>query len=414
MRTKIEQIKNRIPFQINTWYLDFGAKATFFLILIGFGFIALYRGGVDYRGYHAAALLVLRGGNPYDYGQLAPVLEEIAGFQSNNPYFYPPWYVLLFLPLAFLPLQAARVIWLATNLVLFYVSVEWVRDSLNWEISGWRRWITYLGAFLTFGAFCLISEQAGILLLFGVALALRSIKYDQPALAGLGLVIIFTKPQATAIAVIVLGLWMLLHKPKSILWAVAWVIVLTVIASVVMPNWWAFELEGFGQGLIYQMQGPGQIEFRRVYATVYDFLSHSSSISEVNTYLIAGLLGVVGLMLVGLSWIRIKNPVIIAGSAFLLTLLITPYALQYDFVPLIVLVFWLLMRSSKSIRPVQLAVPLLFVLVFSVLMWQEWSYQGYWQIIGILIMTIIVMAFDYRAMKLAKPVLVYRDPPARK
>jgi hypothetical protein len=232
---------------------EFASLAAFVLILIGFGYIAFTRGGVDYRGYHAAAVLILRSGNPYDYAQLAPVLEEIAGFQSNNPYFYPPWFALIFLPLTILPFEAARVVWIIINLVLFVVSVEWTRDLLEWNVEGWRKWVAFLGAFLTFGAFCLISEQAGILLLFGAALALRSLKQGRSALAGLGLVILFTKPQATILAVFLLGLWMLLKKPKSAIWAVAWVIILTIAASIAMPNWWSFESAGFGQGLLYQL-----------------------------------------------------------------------------------------------------------------------------------------------------------------
>ena len=88
-----------------------------------------------------------------------------------------------------------------------------------------------------------------------------------------------------------------------------------------------------------------------------------------------------------------------AGTGILLTLLVTPYALQYDYVPLIVLVFWLLMRSLQSIWQVRLAVILLLLFVFSVLIWQEWSYQGYWQVIGVLTAAIVVMASEYRREK---------------
>ncbi len=180
--------------------------------------------------------------------------------------------------------------------------------------------------------------------------------------------------------------------------------ILTVAASIAMPNWWLFESEGFGQGLLYQLQGPGQIEFRRVFATAYDSLSHSASLSGAIAYLIVGSLGATGLILVCAAWIRYRDPVVITGTGILLTLLITPYALQYDYAPLIVLVFWLLMRSSSAQRPVQLAVLLLLVFVFSVLIWQEWSYQGYWQVIGVLLATIVVVANEFRAKNLSQPV----------
>jgi hypothetical protein len=387
-------MKKRIPVQIPNWYLDFGSKATFFLILAGFGFIAFYRGGIDYRGYHAAAMLVLRGGNPYDYSQLAPILEEIAGFQSNNPYFYPPWYVLPFIPLTFLPFEFARAVWIALNLGMFYISLEWIRDAIDWDLAGWRRWLTYLAAFLLFGAFCLISEQAGILLLFGITLTLRSIKRDQPALAGLGLVITLTKPQATILAVILLGTWMLLRKPLSLIWAIGWTIAFTLMATVAIPDWWNFDTNEFGQGIIYQLEGPGQIEFRRVYSTAYDFINHSVSMPEQYSYLFAGLVGLIGVGLVAVAWLRVKDPVMIAGSAILLTLLITPYSLQYDYVPLIALLFWILMRSAPLGWPVRLLTTLLLAISFSVLIWQEWSYEGYWQVLGILAALVVVVVAE--------------------
>ena len=74
-------------------------QGIFILSLAGFGLYAGFHPGTDFRGYYGAALLVRHGGNPYEYAQLAPVLEEVSGFQGNNPYFYPPWYCLFFVPL---------------------------------------------------------------------------------------------------------------------------------------------------------------------------------------------------------------------------------------------------------------------------------------------------------------------------
>ena len=101
----------------NARMLDFASLSVFVLVLAGFGYIAFSRGGVDYRGYHAAAMLALRGGNPYDYSQLAPVLEEIAGFQSNNPFSlisgrtsfgFPPFFMPLVFPAAVPALPETR------------------------------------------------------------------------------------------------------------------------------------------------------------------------------------------------------------------------------------------------------------------------------------------------------------------
>lgn len=211
-------------------HLNFAAQLTFVFTLIGFGFIAFVGGGVDFRGYYAAGTLVVRGGNPYDYAQLAPVLNELTGSPGNNPYFYPPWYCLFFVPLSIIPYQTARALWLLINLVLFYLSLEYLRVALEWKVDGWRRWGAFLSAVVMFAAHCLHSEQAGILLLFGLALALRAIKQDRPALVGLGLVIAATKPQVTVLTVVFLGLWLLFRKPSALAWASGWLVALIILS----------------------------------------------------------------------------------------------------------------------------------------------------------------------------------------
>ena len=43
--------------------------------------------GQDFRGYYAAARVLLSQGNPYDYSQIAPVLLAVTGRMGNNPYY---------------------------------------------------------------------------------------------------------------------------------------------------------------------------------------------------------------------------------------------------------------------------------------------------------------------------------------
>ncbi len=369
--------------QIRDKYLNFAAQLTFLFTLLGFGLIAFAGGGVDFRGYYAAGALVARGGNPYDYAQLAPVLEEITGFPGNNPYFYPPWYCLFFVPLSLIPYQAARALWLLVNLLLFYLSLEYLQAALEWQVDGWRRWGAFLSAVVMFAAYCLHSEQAGILLLFGLALALRAIKQDRPPLVGLGLVIAVTKPQITALTVVLVGLWLLLHKPSAVLWAGGWLVILIILASIAMPHWWEFDATGFGQGLVYRLDGTAGIVSKRVNSTAFDFFSHVFHIEPPLQYLVIAGIGLSGLVLVGFAWYRYQSPAVLAAASTILALLITPYALQYDYVPLTIPLFWIFMRMPSLRRATRFIVAVLLFQSFSVLMWQQWSYQGYWQLLGI-------------------------------
>jgi hypothetical protein len=375
--------------------LEFATQLAFFFTLLGFGVTAFMGGGVDFRGYYAAGTLVLRGGNPYDYAQLAPVLEELTGFSGNNPYYYPPWYCLFFAPLSFIPYQVARALWLIINLVLFYLSLEYLRVAMEWKADGWRRWGAFFSAVVMFAAYCLYSEQAGILLLFGLALALKAIKRDRPVLIGLGLVIAITKPQVTILAVVFLGLWLLSRKPSAVLWASGWIVVLTILASIAIPRWWEFDRTGFGHGITYRLDGTDRTVSKRVYATAFDFFSYVLHIEPPLEYFVIAGVGLLGLVIVGLVWYRYRyNPVGLVAASIILTLLITPYALQYDYVPLTVTLLWIFMRMSSLQRTTRLIAILLLLASFSVLMWQEWSYQGYWQLLGVFVAFLVVVASD--------------------
>jgi hypothetical protein len=369
--------------QIRTEHLAFAAKSAFFLMLLGFGMVAFLAGGVDFRGYYAAATLVRRGGNPYDYAQLAPVLEDITGFAGNNPYYYPPWFCLLFVPLTFVPFQVARAVWLLVNLILFCLSLEQLREALDWRPHRWQRWGAYSVSMLMFAAYCLRSEQAGMLLLLGLALALNSIRQGHPVVAGLGLAIALTKPQATGLAILFLGLWLLVRRPRFVAWAIGWIAALTAFASLVIPSWWDVSREGLGQGLKYQLEGPGQIDSVRVNSTVYDFLSHVLHVSAPEQYLVVLLVGVVALGVTLFAWRRLGDVAAVTSASTILTLLLTPYALQYDYVPLTVPLFWIFSQMDSLRSVIRLVVIAMLSFSFSVVVWQDWSYQGYWQLLGI-------------------------------
>lgn len=378
--------------RIRSHHLAFAAKSAFFLLLLGFGLVAFLAGGVDFRGYYAAATLVRRGGNPYDYAELAPVLEEITGFVGNNPYYYPPWFCLLFVPLTFLPFQAARAVWLLVNLILFYVSLEQLRQALDWRPGPWHRWAAYSVSTLMFAAYCLRSEQAGILLFLGLSLALNAIRQDRPVVAGLGLTIALTKPQVTGLTVLLLGLWLLVRRPRSVACAIAWIALLTALASLAIPNWWAIPPQSFGQGLWYQLEGPRQIESVRVNSTVYDFATHVLHLHGPAQYLIVFLVGAVALGVTLFSWRRVQDVAVVTSASTFATLLLTPYALQYDYVPLTIPLVWMFSRLG-TLQPVtRLIVAFLLLLSFSVLVWQDWSYQGYWQLLGVFVAFSVVLA----------------------
>ena len=364
-------------------HLDFAAKITFLFLLAGFVLIAYASGGVDFRGYYGAAVVVTRGGNPYDYTQLAPVLEEITGFAGNNPYFYPPWFSLFFIPFTLLPFQIARLIWLVLNGGLFYFGLAFLQAALEWKIDGWKKWTVYLAATLSFAAYCLRSEQVGILLFFALALGLLAIKRRQYAVAGLALVLFVTKPSVTLPAAGIIVLWLVYRQRRSLLWAAGWTAGLILLSSVVISKWWQFDRSGFGRGLAYALDGPDQIAAVRVLSTIYDFLDFVLGVGPPFHYLIATALAISGVALVLVAWRQSRYLPTTLSAALVLTFLVTPYALQYDYVVLVLPFFWIVMHLPALENTLRAMTVGLLLFSFSVLIWQQWSYQGYFQLLAL-------------------------------
>ncbi|MDK1029654.1 MAG: glycosyltransferase family 87 protein [Anaerolineae bacterium] len=350
----------------------------FFLSLILFGLAAFRNPGVDFRGYYGAALLVLRGGNPYDYAQLAPILNEISGFLGNNPYFYPPWYSVAFIPFTFMSFRTAQILWIGVNLSLFYISLEWLWQVLDWKIESWFRWVLFTFANILFGYSSLISENSGFVILFGLALTLRSLKREQHLLAGLGFIIMLTKPQALFMTIIALGLWSFLKRPKVIQWSIAWLGTLLIFSSLIFPRWWQFDKRFFGLGISFYQEGAEGIIGLRVAATLYDWLTYSFGSAVWINAVVIFLIGGFGAFLMIRTWRYLSSPVYIGASATLLTLLITPYTLYYDFVPLI-LVFFLISKQLQNLERIWLILcVVLLVLAAFIQVIADLQYQMYW------------------------------------
>ncbi|WP_420627166.1 glycosyltransferase family 87 protein [Candidatus Leptofilum sp.] len=375
------------PIRQRSHLLDFAGQLIFLFCLVGFAIIAYLAGGVDFRGYYGAATLILQGGNPYDYAQLASVLEEVTGYAGNNPFFYPPWFALPFLPLAYLPFQAARAIWLIINVVLFIAGLELCRKALNWHISGWRRWGLYWLTTVVFVVYCLRSEQVGILLFFGLVLALVNYRQNRPVLVGFGLLLALSKPNITILLVVVLVIVLWRWQRKSLVATVAWGAGALLVATVIMGAWWNFDRTDFGSGLQVELDGTAGVSAVRVNTTLPDFLQFGWGVENgniVTSIIIFAGIGVAAILLWLLKRQEGSLTLPVLSSALLIfSLAFTPYALQYDYVPLILPVFWVIQKMPAMPSRWQWAVGGLLTAGFSVVLWQTDAYEGYWLLLGV-------------------------------
>jgi hypothetical protein len=362
---------------------DLAAWMAFACTLLYVGVEAYLFHGVDFRGYYAAARVVLSGGDPYDYGQVAPVLLEISGEIGNNPYYYAPWFCVLMTPFALLPFELARLAWIALTLGAYWVGAQMALDVHGWEIAGWRRWLVMLSGAYTFVWISARSEQLGTWLFTLTVLSLWGYRRGQPWLAGGALALLLTKPNVTWLTVPVLGLTYLERQRRAAWWALAVLGALLAISTAIVPAWFTHLAEpGFGIGLRFTLDGSSRIDSIRLATVLRDWLGQWTA-SQAVRWTVWGLLAVCSGWALWRAWRAGIGAVYRGALACALGLLLTPYALQYDYPPLTLGLFWI-ERALPRERPFALwASVAVLAFVGSVPLWERPVYDGYWMLLGI-------------------------------
>ena len=183
------------------------AQAICAAILILFGVANILFGpnvlGWDFSGYLTAATIVSNGDGRslYDMNVQKAVQTRLvypvtmrSGFL---PFEYPPWAVLPFVPLAWLPLKVGYFVWFCVNAGLFLVALRIVTSALPAISSSTNRlatmWLAAVSFFPLFTA--LILGQLTIVIFLGYALCFFALKKGNGFRAGLALALTLVKPQ---------------------------------------------------------------------------------------------------------------------------------------------------------------------------------------------------------------------------
>ena len=364
--------------------LDFLALVSWLLISLGLATISYMWGGTDFRGYYAAARVFITGGNPYDYHQVAQVLLSVTGRMGNNPYYYAPWFVWLFIPLTLLPFQIARAVWMLLNLLAWNFSLWKISRIINWPQKGWRQYLFFILSTFTFAWITWIFEQASILVFAILVALLFSIRNQKWGLSGLLLSFLLIKPNITLVVVATICLWLISNEQwKPIKAFGSWLVILLTITTLLTPTWYRpFFEPGFGQGLSIDLDGPNKLGATRFFTTIFDWLA-ILGIKDTLSWFTYGICAILGFIL--LYWIvrHSKSLMEVTSVALLVSYFLTPYALQYDYAPLVIVLLWALSlcTSSKKAR----VVGYLFAgFIFSVTIWKQNIAWGFWIVIGLI------------------------------
>ena len=140
--------------------------------------------------YYPAARLFLAGHDPYSL--------------TTALYMQPPALLLLFAPFTLLPLEAARLLWLAVEALLLLAGIAATLRVLDYRLTELRAGLVllvYLSPNIIWG---LMIGQSVVLIFFLLALGLWLLRTNRPFWAGLALGALVLKPHLLAVALPVL------------------------------------------------------------------------------------------------------------------------------------------------------------------------------------------------------------------
>lgn len=367
--------------------LDFAMLSAWLLLSLLLALIAFVLFGVDFRGYYAAAHVLLAGGNPYDYRVVSQVLLDVTGEMGNNPYYYPPWFAWLFIPLAYLPFQIARAVWMVLNVILWNLGLWQLGRILGWPKISWQRYALFALSTFSFAWITWRYEQAGILVFVLLVLLIMSIQDQNWTWSGIWLALLLIKPNVTFIPVVGISLW-LLHRghQRVVVVALLTLVVLLTASTLITPGWFQpFLEEGFGQGLTVALDGPDQVVALRINTTFLDWLRTFGMAPQIRAVLY-GITICAGIATFFWAVYRSRSFLELISILLLISYAITPYALQYDFPPLVIVLYWSLSRCISSHRIFGIGL-ILTGFVFSVIFWQQNISWAYWMVVGLIALT---------------------------
>jgi hypothetical protein len=201
----------------------------------------------DFICFWSAARLISSGQSPYDIALQVEVQHALGWDKSTDgygmwdclPYYYPPWFGMLLVPLLPLGFTGAKIAWLVINLELLFLASVLLRDtaaSLPRSIP-----IVLVLAF-AFPVLAVMLGQTPPLILCLIAAAWKLLEKRWDASAGIVLAWLSIKPQLTAVLLLAIFLWAVRQRRWRVLLGFATTLGLLAIASTLVLPGWLFEM----------------------------------------------------------------------------------------------------------------------------------------------------------------------------
>lgn len=314
--------------------------STAFGILLG---VALYvpnslPAGSDFSALYNTDLALVNGVPIYDLEAVEAVAVKASGIPPEKFFLarfpYPPWYALSTFYLGLLPAQAAVTLWFELNLVMLFLSVWFLTDG--WE--GRLRLIAFPLSLMFLPVLGALSVgQYSFPVFLGTSLLIYSLRRENVALTTLGAVLLTFKPHIGALILLAALILLLARRDsfgrramRSLMIAGGILFILGFLAD---PKW----ILSYPTMLL-NYQGEGNVSSCSECASLPVYLSRwffDGSLTKA-AILALGLFVVLGGTFFTKRSSLLKSHELLLTAALLVTLLVSPYLYNYDFILLLV------------------------------------------------------------------------------
>ena len=246
---------------------------------------------------------------------------------------YPPWFALSTFYLGFLPAKAAATLWFELNLVMLFLSIWLLTDG--WP-GLWRLVAFPLSLFFLPVLGALSVGQYDFPVLLGTSLLIYSLRRDHVLLTVLGMVLLTFKPHVGALVLFAAFGWLVYHPgnfARRLLPPLLGAAIILFLTGFLADPAWIVSYPV----MLLNYQNEGNVSACSECASLPVYLSRwLFDGSLTNAVWIAVALLVLLIILFYLIRSSLRSPELFLSMALLVTLLVSPYLYNYDFLLLLV------------------------------------------------------------------------------
>ena len=296
----------------------------------------------------------------YDLERVEALAVQSAGIPPEKFFLarfpYPPWFALSTFYLGWMPAKAAATLWFELNLVMLFLSIGLLTDG--WPRQ-WRLTAFPLALFFLPVLGALSVGQYDFPVLLGTSLLIYALRRENILLTVLGIILLTFKPHVGALVLLTALGWVTYNKRqfgRRLIRPLLSAAVLLFLAGFIADPVWIVSYPR----MLLSYQNEGNVSGCSECASLPVFLSRwFFDGSLTNAVWITVIILLVLLILFYLIRSLLQSHELVLSAAFLITLLVSPYLYNYDFLLLLVPFAVLVPQSTMVEKIILLACYLL-------------------------------------------------------